>query len=286
MINDERLPGSSPNDAGGEVSAINPRDRIVSLERGLTVLAAVGRGPGKTLAEIAAAAGVSRAAARRILITLSGLDYVEQRGTGFFVRPRVFEFGYAYLSEEPLTAVATAHLEALAKTLGEFCSIAVASGTDIVHIMREAPQRFMRPDIPIGSRFPAFSTAQGRVLLAALPAEALESQLGKLTIRPFTSHTARSRDEVMASIEQVHKLGYALNDQEMEYGVRSAGVPILDRDGHAVAALGTIVNAREVSITQLRTRAVPALLATAERISADLRAAPVTAPRAYRRPAS
>ena len=90
----------------------------------------------------------------------------------------------------------------------------------------------------------------------------------------------------MASIEQVRKLGYALNDQEMECGVRSAAVAILDRDGHALAALGTVVNASEVSIDQLRTRAVPELQATAERISADLRTAPVSAPRAFRRPAS
>lgn len=274
-------PGTKP-----EVSEINPRDRIISLERGLAVLAAVGRGPGMTLAEIAAEAGVSRAAARRILITLANLDYVEQRGNGFVVRPRVFEFGYAYLSEQPLTAVAGRHLEAVAQALNEFCSIAVASGVEIVHIMREAPQRFMRPEIPIGSRFPAYSTAQGRVLLAALSPEALDAELDKLTITQFTSHTARSREELVASIEQVRKLGYALNDQEMEYGVRSAAVPILDRDGHALAALGTVVNASEVPIEQLRTRAIPELRAAADRISADLRMAPVSAPRAFRRPAS
>lgn len=274
-------PGTKP-----EVSEINPRDRIISLERGLAVLAAVGRGPGMTLAEIAAEAGVSRAAARRILITLANLDYVEQRGNGFVVRPQVFEFGYAYLSEQPLTAVAGRHLEAVAQALNEFCSIAVASGVEIVHIMREAPQRFMRPEIPIGSRFPAYSTAQGRVLLAALSPEALDAELDKLTITQFTSHTARSREELVASIEQVRKLGYALNDQEMEYGVRSAAVPILDRDGHALAALGTVVNASEVPIEQLRTRAIPELRAAADRISADLRMAPVSAPRAFRRPAS
>jgi IclR family pca regulon transcriptional regulator len=277
VINDERTQASD---------AINPRDWVISLERGLAVLAAVGRGSGRTLAEIAAEAGVSRAAARRILITLAGLDYIEQRGNGYVVRPRVFEFGYAYLSEQPLTAVATTHLEALAQKLGEFVSIAVPDRAEIVHIMREAPQRFMRPDISIGGRFPAFSTAQGRALMAALSPEALEAQLDKLTIRPFTTHTARSRDEVLASIEQVRKLGYALNDQEMEYGVRSAAVVILDREGHALAALGTIVNAKEVSIAQLRTRAVPELRATAERISADLRAAPVSAPLAFRHPAS
>lgn len=278
MIEDEQTPT--------EVSAINPRDRIISLERGLAVLSAVGRGPGMTLAEIAAEAGVSRAAARRILITLAGLDYIEQRGSGYVVRPRVFEFGYAYLSEQPLTAVAAPHLEAVSDALGEFCSIAVPSGAEIVHIMREAPQRFMRPDIPIGSRFPAFSTAQGRALLAALAPAALETVLDQLPITPFTSHTAKSRAEVMASIEQVRTLGYALNDQEMEWGVRSAAVAILDRDGHALAALGTVVNASEVSIEQLRSRAIPELRATAERISADLRTAPVSAPRAFRRPAS
>jgi IclR family pca regulon transcriptional regulator len=280
VINEERA------QARDDIGAINPRDWVISLERGLAVLAAVGRGSGRTLAEIAAEAGVSRAAARRILITLAGLDYVEQRGNGFFVRPRVFEFGYAYLSDQPLTAVATTHLEALAQKLGEFVSIAVPDRGEIVHIMREAPQRFMRPDISIGGRFPAFSTAQGRALMASLSPEALEAQLDRLTIRPFTTHTARSREEVLASIEQVRKLGYALNDQEMEYGVRSAAVVILDRDGHALAALGTIVNAKEVSIAQLRTRAVPELRATAERISADLRAAPVSAPVAFRHPAS
>ena len=183
MINEDRVPtNDSPSPNG--VDEINPRDRIVSLERGLAVLAAVGRGPGMTLAEIAAEAGVSRAAARRILITLAGLDYIEQRDNGYVVRPRVFEFGYAYLSEQPLTAIAAAHLEALAEALGEFCSIAVASGVEIVHIMREAPQRFMRPDIPIGSRFPAYPTSQGRVLLAALPPDVLEIELQRAQHHP------------------------------------------------------------------------------------------------------
>ena len=272
--------------ARGKVSEINPRDWVISLERGLAVLAAVGRGPGKTLAEIAADAGISRAAARRILITLAGLDYIEQRGNGYVVRPRVFEFGYAYLSEEPLAAIGGPHLERLAQSLGEFCSIAVPTGTEIVHIMREAPRRFMRPDVPLGSRFPAFSTAQGRALLAALPPEDFERELERLEITPFTEHTARSREQLRDAVEKARKVGYAINDQEMEYGVRSAAVAIRDRDGHAVAALGTIVNAGEVSLEQLRTRAVPELRATAERISADLHTAPVTKPRAFRRPAS
>jgi IclR family pca regulon transcriptional regulator len=281
----ERTPAIDLAEANGssELDAINPRDRIVSLERGLAVLAAVGRRGGGTLAEIAADAGVSRAAARRILITLSALDYVEQRGKGYVVRPRVFEFGYAYLSQDPLTAVAAPHLEPLSRALGEFVSIAVPVGVEIVHVMREAPQRLMRPEIPLGSRFPAYSTAQGRVLLAALTPDALRSALEGITITQFTPYTARSRAEVIASIEQVRKLGYALNDREMDQSVRSAAVPILDRDGDVVAALGTIANASDVSMAQLRTRAIPELRATAERITADLRPAPVSAPRAFRR---
>jgi IclR family transcriptional regulator, pca regulon regulatory protein len=288
VSDEERTPAIDRAAANGpgELDAINPRDRIVSLERGLAVLAAVGRRGGGTLAEIASDAGVSRAAARRILITLSALDYVEQRGKGYVVRPRVFEFGYAYLSQDPLTAVAAPHLEPLSRALGEFVSIAVPVGVEIVHVMREAPQRLMRPEIPLGSRFPAYSTAQGRVLLAALTPDALRSALEGINITQFTPYTARSRAEVIASIEQVRKLGYALNDREMDQSVRSAAVPILDRDGDVVAALGTIANASDVSMAQLRTRAVPALRATAERIGADLRPAPVSAPHAFRRSAS
>jgi IclR family pca regulon transcriptional regulator len=262
---------------------LNPRDRVVSLERGLAVLVAVGQSPGANLAALAAQAGVSRAAARRILLTLAGLGYVQQQEGGYVVRPKVFEFGYAYLSEQPLTAIAQGHLEALAKSLGEFCSIAVADGFEIVHIMREAPQRFMRPDIPIGSRFPAYPTAQGRVLLAALPPEQLEGELEQLTPTPFTAHTARTRSEVLASIAKVRTAGYAINDQELEYGVRSAAVPIHDRDGKVLAALGTIVNANDTTVAQLGKRALPELQAAAQRISKDLRTAPVSASRGLRR---
>lgn len=259
-----------------EAPAINPRDRVVSLERGLAVLRALGEGESMSLRDVALRAGVSRAAARRSLITLIGLGYVGETPEGYEIRPRVFEFGYAYLGRQPLTSVSTPHLADLVERTHEFASVAVLDDTTIVHIVCEAPpRRLLTIELSVGSRIPAFSTAQGRVLMAGLSPHQWEREVGRVEFTRFTPHTVDSVDDLTQRIETVRRTGYALNDQETTNGVRSVAVPIQDIDGTTVAALGMIVHAASWPLKALRAQLLPELRQTAELISRDLRQAPL-----------
>lgn len=272
----------SPGETGAsdaeavEAPAINPRDRVVSLERGLAVLRALGEGESMTLRDIALRAGVSRAAARRSLITLMGLGYVGETPDGYEIRPRVFEFGYAYLGRQPLTSVSTPHLIELVGRTQEFASVAVLDDTKIVHIVCESPpRRLLTIELSVGSRIPAFSTAQGRVLLAGLSSHQWEREVNHLELTRFTPHTVDTVDDLTRRIETVRRAGYALNDQETTNGVRSVAVPIQDIDGTTVASLGSIVYAANWTLKALRTQLLPELRNTAQLISRDLRRAPL-----------
>jgi len=257
-------------------ASINPRDRVVSLERGLAVLLALGQGETMSLREVAEAAGVSRAAARRSLITLKHLGYVGERAGGYEIRPRVFEFGYAYLGRQPLTAVTTPHLMELVARIDEFASVAVLDDEHIVHIVRETPaNRLISVDINVGARFPAFATAQGRVLLAGLSPPQWKEASGQLALTRYTPHTIESLAELEQQLDAVRRTGYAVNDQQMSNGVRSVAVPIRDNRGTTVAALGSIVNAASWTLKAIRGRLVPELRQVAEQITKDLRAAPI-----------
>lgn len=266
----------NPGETGAaEGPAINPRDRVVSLERGLAVLRALGEGQTMSLRDVALRAEVSRAAARRSLITLMALGYVGETPDGYEIRPRVFEFGYAYLGRQPLASVSTPHLGDLVGRIQEFASVAVLDDTKIVHIVCEAPpRRLLTIELSVGSRIPAFSTAQGRVLLAGLSPQQWEREVAGLELTRFTPHTVDNVDDLTKRIETVRRTGYALNDQETTNGVRSVAVPIQDIDGRTVAALGSIVYAATWNLKSLRNRLLPELRQTAELISRDLRRAP------------
>lgn len=274
----DQSPGDTGQSDAGPVEgpAINPRDRVVSLERGLAVLRALGEGEAMTLRDVALRAGVSRAAARRSLITLIGLGYVGETADGYEIRPRVFEFGYAYLGRQPLTSVSTPHLADLVGRTQEFASVAVLDDTKIVHIVCESPpRRLLTIELSVGSRIPAFSTAQGRVLMAGLSPQQWEREVGRLELTRFTPHTVNTVDELTERIDTVRRTGYALNDQETTNGVRSVAVPIQDIDGTTVAALGSIVYAATWTLKALRQQLLPELRQTAELITRDLRRAPL-----------
>jgi IclR family pca regulon transcriptional regulator len=267
---------SGDKDACHDEPPTNPRDRVVSLERGLAVLLALGQGETMSLREVAETAGVSRAAARRSLITLKNLGYVGERADGYEIRPRVFEFGYAYLGRQPLTAVTTPHLMELVARIDEFASVAVLDDEHIVHIVRETPaNRLIAVDINVGARFPAFSTAQGRVLLAGLSPQQWANASSRLTFTRFTPQTTDSLEELEQQLDVVRRTGYAINDQQMSSGIRSVAVPVRDNSGTTVAALGSIVNAASWTLKAIRGRLVPELRQVAEQIRQDLRAAPV-----------
>jgi IclR family transcriptional regulator, pca regulon regulatory protein len=263
-------PPSSPSD-GGEGRAPH---FVQSLERGLAVIRAFDEHhPELTLSDVARRAGMTRAAARRFLLTLEDLGYVRSDGRWFSLSPRVLELGYAYLSSLSLTEVAEPHLERLVAEVHESSSVSVLDGQDIVYVARVPTGRIMAVSINVGTRFPAYATSMGRVLLSRLPDTELEAYLERVELVPLSPRTLTSRDALRKELAKVRSQGWALVDQELEEGLRSVAAPIGDRSGHTIAAVNLSAHASRMSIDEGRRRLLPALLATAGRIEADLRAA-------------
>lgn len=231
-----------------------PRERhfVQSLARGLAVVRALSApGPGRTLADVARTTGLSRAAARRFLLTLAELGYVRNDGRLFSLTPRVLELGYAYLSALGLPEIATPHLEALVDEVHESSSVSVLDGDDIVYVARVPTRRIMRLAINVGTRLPARVTSMGRVLLAYHPPEDLADEL-----RPL--------------LERVRRQGWAIVDQELEPGLRSVAAPIRDRSGAVVAAVNVSTQPSRTTLDAVRRTLLPPLLRTADAIGREL----------------
>jgi IclR family transcriptional regulator, pca regulon regulatory protein len=248
----------------------NP-DYVQSLERGLAVIRAFGaERPELRLSDVARETGLTRAAARRFLLTLVRLGYVRQNGSTFSLRPRVLELGYAYLSALSLPEVAMPHMETLVAEVNESSSVAVLDDVDIVYVARVPTRRIMTITIAVGTRLPAYATSMGRVLLAGLPRGALEERLERMELEPLTPTTVSSVEALRERIDRVRSAGWAAVDQELEQGVRSAAVPIRDAAKNVVAALNMSVHATRMTMQTLRREVVPRLHRTAEAIEVDL----------------
>jgi IclR family pca regulon transcriptional regulator len=243
---------------------------VQSLERGLAVIRAFGADdPELTLSDVARRTDLTRAAARRFLLTLVDLGYVRTDGKHFALTPRVLELGYAYLSSLSLPEIAEPHLERLAAQVRESSSVSVLDGDEIVYVGRVPTSRIMRVSINVGTRFPAYATSMGRVLLAAR--DDLDDYLARAEIRPLTPRAIGSADELRAELVRVREQGWALVDQELEEGLRSIAAPVRDANGRVVAAVNVSAHASRASRDTVRRDLLPPLLETARRIEADLR---------------
>lgn len=245
---------------------------LQSLARGLSVLSVLGEGGtrGLTLSEAAAATGLPRATARRSLLTSARQGYVAADGQRFRILPRVLELGYARLGRLTLGQVAQPHLEQVARTVHESASMAVLDGDDVRYVARAAAGRIMSVDIMIGTRFPAFATSMGRVLLSDLSPDARERFLASARISSLTRHTVTDPAKLLRILGDVAETGYALVDQELEEGLRSMAVPVRDPSGVAVAAINVSMHAARTSAAEARASVLPVLRAAAQAISADL----------------
>jgi IclR family transcriptional regulator, pca regulon regulatory protein len=244
---------------------------VQSLERGLAVIKAFSEdAPRLTLTEVAAATGLSRAAARRFLLTLESLGYVGTDGRQFYLRPRLLDLGYAYLSSFTVSEIAQCHLEQLARSVHESCSASVLDGEDIVYVARAAASRIMTIRLAVGTRLPAYCTSMGRVLLAALAPEDQEEYLRTARLEARTPKTVTTRDALREELRQAARQGYALVDQELEDGVRSVAVPIRDARGRTVAAVNATAHATRVTLATLRESFLPRLRECAAAVEADL----------------
>jgi IclR family pca regulon transcriptional regulator len=258
------------------------KQSLQSLERGIAVLQVFSKErPALTLSEVARLTGITRATARRILLTLEKLGHVRSDGRLFSLTPRVLTLGWAYLSSLNLWDVAQPLMEDLVEQTKESTSAATLDLPDIVYVARVPTRRIMAVAISVGTRFPAYATSMGRVQLAGLPGEELESYLARADLRRLTAHTLSTPDALRAELDRIRAQGWALVDQELEEGLRSIAAPIRDRSRRVVAAVNVSAHASRASKETVRKTLLPPLLEAAARIEADLRVtgAQRTAPR-------
>ncbi len=249
-------------------------DYVRSIERGLAVIAALGHpGPGLTVADVARAIGVTRASARRTLLTLEQLGYLRCDEHRFTLTPKLLDVGHGYRAGLALPDVARPHLQQLMEATDEFCSVSVLDGDETLCVARVAPARIMNVAMPVGTRLPAYATCVGRVLLAALDAEQLDGYLDRVELRALTPATVATAPALRAELDRVRRQRFAVVDQELERGLRSAAAPIHDTAGRVIAAANLGALAGRITVATLRTRLLPPLRATAESIERDLAAA-------------
>lgn len=240
---------------------VNRTDVIASLGKGLAVLESFGaEHPRQSIAEVALATGLDRATARRCLLTLHQLGYAEYDGKFFTLTPRVLRLGLGALAALPLAQMVQPWLDQLSDQIGQSCSVAILDGTDIVYLARAAQRRVMSVGLMPGSRLPAHCTSMGRVLLAALQPDRARALVEASDLSPRTRHSLTDPDEILAEIARVRSQGWALNDQEVEIGLRSLAVPVRNGKGRVVAALNTGMAALQQEAATVVATYLPALL--------------------------
>jgi IclR family pca regulon transcriptional regulator len=245
-------------------------DFIQALARGLDVIRAFQpRQPVMSLAGVAAATGLARPTARRVLLTLEQLGYVRPAASGFELTPRVLELGMSYVLSRNRWEVARPHMEQLVAQTHESSSIAQLDGSDIVYVARVAVPKIVALAVTIGTRFPAMQTSLGKVLLAALPPEQAGQVLAEPSRSGITPRLVTGATERQAVLREVRARGWALTDEELAAGIRSVAAPLRGGDGRVIAALNVNCHAAETSLAVLTGEYLPLLLQAAGAISAD-----------------
>jgi IclR family pca regulon transcriptional regulator len=251
---------------------------VQSLDRGLAVIRAFNaEHPELTLSDVARLTGLTRAAARRFLHTLVELGYMRSDGRRFALRPKILELGYAYLSSLSLPEVAMPHLEQLVEKLHESSSVSVLDGDEVVYVARVPTKRIMAVAISVGTRFPAYATSMGRVLLSGQSDQWLDGYLASVKLRALTSHTIDDPATLRTELMRIRAQGWALVDQELEVGLRSVAAPIRDGEGRMIAAVNVSAHASRGSLADIVRDLLPPLLNTAAFIESDLHRAPTAA---------
>ena len=205
---------------------------LSTLERGLSVLRAFNQTrPEMQLSEVAAATGLNPAVARRCLNTLVHLGYVARHGRRFLLRPEVLVFGSAFLASMNMEEVAAPHLQAVRDETGDSSSMAVLSGHDILYIAHVSTNRRIRLGASVGTRFPAYATSLGKVLLAFQDDAAIDDYLASADLVRLTEHTITSAPELRKRLRQARTQGYDSAQDELDYGIVSVAVPCSTRSG-------------------------------------------------------
>lgn len=251
-----------------EIEALTDPSFMTSLARGLAVIQAFSeQRRSLTIAQISHRTGIPRAAVRRCLYTLRQLGYVDAEANNFSLKPKILTLGYSYLSSTPLTLSAQPCLNSISRQLNESCSLAVLDDNEVLYIARSATSRVMSVALNTGSRLPAYCTSLGRVLLAHLSEDDLQTYFGRVELQAHTDRTVVSPKRLLEILRGVRESGYALVKEELEIGLCSIAVPVRGASGSVIAALNVGAQATRVSPSKMKQEFLPVLLRAAQELS-------------------
>jgi IclR family transcriptional regulator, pca regulon regulatory protein len=256
-----------------ELTSVNAADRhfVTSLQKGLDVLTCFGRQHNRlTLSEVARLTGASPASARRSLLTLHQLGYLDSDGKRFWVQPRALLVAHAYLSSRPMPSLAQPLLDALSERTRESASLGQLLDDNAIIVARSTARRSLSTGLGIGSRLPAYCSAMGRVLLAGMPPQDALARVRGMRRVALTPQTIHSVLQVVALVERCREEGYSTNDGELEVGVRSMAVPVRDRDGQVTAAMSIAVRVERMGMGEFRDAFLPMLSRARDTLEARL----------------
>ena len=257
-------------------------DFVEALARGLNVIRAFSLSHlALSVREVAAATKLARPTVRRLLLTLESLGYVRSANGVYFLTPKVLELGTAYISAQGMWDIVRPRLEALVEKTKESSSMSQLVGSDIVYTARVPVPKIIGLSVHIGTRFPAYATSMGRVLLSDLTTKELDAVLKTPSESGVAPRLKFVRKELEQSLVEVRKRGWAMSDEHLSFGIRSIAAPVRDASGRTVAAVNVTVNAAETSIAVLKKEHLPLLLSTAAAITHDFAAMsllPTTSP--------
>jgi IclR family pca regulon transcriptional regulator len=266
---------NSPESSAFEAS----RDYVQSLARGLAVLQAFNAHYQQmNLSQVATRVGLTRAAARRLLLTLQHLGYIRAEGRLFFLSPKVLELGYSYLDTLNLTDITQPLVEEVSRQLNESCSLAVLDHHNIVYVVRVPVRRIMTVSLGVGASLPAYCASLGRVLLSQLSESELKTWLTECKLLKLTPHTLHTKEKIRGAIEHARKQGYAYVEQELEMGLCSLAVPICNAQGRIIAALNVSTTYRPDVAHYAKQKLLPALLKAAKSIEKSINRSGIKAP--------
>lgn len=243
------------------VSVPPARDLIAGLDKGLQVIEAFDQErPKLTISEVAERTGLTRAAARRYLITLVHLGYARQQDKVFSLTPKVLRLGQSYLHSARLPRIVQPLLYRLAYALGEAASAGVLEGDELVCVAAVSAGRVVSATLQPGTRVPAYCTANGRVLLASLPQAQVEQYVARAQPEALTEHTIVNKERLLLEIARTRAQGYAVVNQELELGLRTIAVPLRNFRGETVAAMNVSLHAARMPVEEIVERCLPSLL--------------------------
>ncbi len=247
------------------------RDLIAGLEKGLAVIEAFDQDrPRLTISEVATRCGLTRAAARRYLITLEYLGYVSSDRKMYSLSPKVLRLGQSYMHSARLPRIVQPELHKLAYALKEASSAGVLDGSDVICIAATEAGRLVSSTLQPGTRVPAYCTANGRVLLSAKTPAEVDAWLDHQTLEALTPHTLTDANALRKEIMRIRVQGFATVDQEFELGLRTISVPLKNYRGEVLAAMNISAQASRVTMAQLVETCLPELLQAQARLRSTL----------------